>query len=108
MSYWNETGKNQYLADQLLTLIPVSGSVPNPRKNKKLEKFRKAQNCYYDLYNNGLMNRMAEFRSVYGFGASNYKQTWRSYPDFADAMYSKVEELLNLIILEAAKEQKLL
>jgi hypothetical protein len=54
------------------------------------------------------MNRMAEFRSVYGFGASNYKQTWRSYPDFADAMYSKVEELLNLIILEAAEEQKLI
>ena len=108
MSYWNNTGKNQILGDQLDDLIPASGSVLNPMKNHKLEKFRKAQNCYYDLYNNGLCNRMAEFRKVYGFSASDYKRDDRSYPDFSDALYIKVEELLDLIILDAAKEQKLI
>jgi len=108
MSYWNNTGKNQILGDQLQKLVPASGAVLNPRKNPKLEKFRKAQNCYYDLYNNGLCNRMAEFRGVYGFGASNYKRADRSYPDFSDALYRIVEELLDLIILEAAKEQKII
>ena len=56
ISYWNNKGKYQTLSDKLSGLIPDSGSVKNTSKNRKLEKYRKACNCYYDLYNNGLCN----------------------------------------------------
>ena len=48
-TYWNSNGKYNALAEQLQALIPAEGAVAQPRKNKKLEKFRKAVNCYYDL-----------------------------------------------------------
>jgi hypothetical protein len=101
-TYWNNSGKYMPTADALHTLVPAEGSVKEPRKNPKLERFRKAVNCYYDLYNNGLCNRVAEFRQVFGIQSSRYKI---SYGDYGATLYMRVEECMNQIIIEAAAEQ---
>ena len=72
-TYWNHNGKHEALAAQLQALIPSEGQVVSPRKNKKLEKFRKAVNCYYDLYNNGLGNRANSFAKVFGIPSREYR-----------------------------------
>ena len=101
-SYWNNNGKHQQLADKLQKLIPAQGSVERPRKNRSLEHFRKAVNCYYDLYNNGLCNRVAEFRNVFDISSSHYKYGFGQY---YHNMYEIVEARLDSIIQAAAKEQ---
>ena len=101
-SYWSNTGKYQAAIEQLHALIPVEGSVPAARgKNAKLEQFRKAMNCYYDLYNNGLGNRVREFSFVF-FPSSKHKLRAGGYTDY---LYTRVEEMMDKIVLAAAKEQ---
>lgn len=106
-TYWNNAGKYVELAAKLQKLIPLSGAVPNPRTNKSLEKYRKATNCYHDLYNNGLINMLSEFRTVIGFAASPFKQAWRGYGCFEPALFTKTELAMDDIILAAAKEQNI-
>lgn len=97
-TYWDNQGKYQTLYNLLFKLIPAEGSVPEPKKNKCLEKLRKASNCYYDLFNNGLCNRATEFRTVFGFGG-----TWISKERFP--FCEKLERKMDEIILAAAQEQ---
>jgi len=102
--YWYGAGLYMDFAEQLNDLIPMQDGVPEPRKNRALEKFRRATNIYYDLYNNGLMNRSGEFYQVFGFGAKNYKLGFGRYrPD----LYFKIEEKMDEFVLAAAKEQGL-
>ncbi|MCA1800537.1 MAG: hypothetical protein LC650_04520 [Actinobacteria bacterium] len=103
--YWNNDGLYEEAAKALMTLIPGQGAVNEPRKNKALEKFRKASNCYYDLYNNGLGNRMSEFRKVFGFAASPYRQRWKGYGCFDAPLYTRTEDAMHEIIRNAAHEQ---
>lgn len=108
-SYWNSTGKYQTLSDELEKSVPMMGSVEQPQKNKALEKFRKASNCYYDLYNNGLGNRVHEFRKVFGISSSHYKiGIGRTHTDFSENMYREVEKKMDEIIIDAAIEQGLI
>jgi len=102
-TYWNHNGKYNELAEKLQALIPAEGAVANPRKNKKLEKFRKAVNCYYDLYNNGLGNRASAFAKVFGIASRDYKyaRSWR----YMDCLYTETEQVMDKIIYEAAVEQ---
>lgn len=96
MTYWINNGKHQGELKKLTELLPVYGPVENAKTtNKSLEKFRKAQNCYYDLYNNGLGNRAREFHAV--FGISGLRSS-------VIAIEAKFDE----IILAAAKEQGIL
>ena len=104
-TYWNHNGKYQELSDKLQALIPNSGEVENPRKNKALERFRKASNCYYDLYNNGLCNRTQEFRQVFKVASSHYYSG--QYGRFDQELYRIVESATDNIILAAAKEQNI-
>lgn len=93
------------LADGLNGLIPLQGKVSNPRsKNKNLETFRKAQNCIYDLFNNGLCNRRSEFVRLFDFSppASRY---WTDVN--LDCIENRVEEIFTPIIIAAAKEQEI-
>jgi hypothetical protein len=99
-TYWNKTGKYQALYNTLSLLIPSEGSVPNAKDNPALEKLRKASNCYYDLFNNGLCNRATEFRKVFGFGG-----VWIAKEGFPRC--AKLEGKMDEIILNASKEQKL-
>lgn len=111
MTYWNHTGTHQELAVKLQSMIPFSGKVEDFRKNKKLEKFRKAVNCYYDLYNNGLGNRARSFAKIIGIPAGQYKYdryARQAYGcAFADVLYTKTEAVMDEIILDAAREQGL-
>jgi len=103
-TYWNHNGKYNTLAAQLQELIPAEGAVVNPRKNKKLEKFRKAVNCYYDLYNNGLINRASSFAKVFGIPARDYKYGL-GRRGFMACLYIETEQVMDKIVYEAAVEQ---
>ena len=105
-TYWNTEGKYQRMADELKHLIPLSDSVDKPRStNKKLEKFRKACNCYYDLYNNGLCNRRGEFRTVFGIASTRF--VYSRYQDkHHDEMYEITEKKMDQIVWDAYAEQK--
>lgn len=108
--YWASRGKHQDLADKLQAMIPHEGSVRNPEKNKKLEKFRKASNVYYDLFNNGLCNRANQFYGVFGFAAGDYRLNFGGPlgDRYASTFWHKVEARMDEIVLEAAREQGLL
>lgn len=103
-TYWNNNGKYEDFAQKLQNLIPSEGQVLNPRKNKKLEKFRKAVNCYYDLYNNGLCNRASSFSKVFGLPARAYKLRGK-YLRYDASLYAETELVMDKIVYEAAVEQ---
>ena len=104
----NTWGMNQgfsHLNNNLNDLLPLMGRCEFPNsKNKHLEKFRRAQNAAYDLFNNGLCNKSRLFKDIYGWSVgyreTSYanRMTWSHWED-------RVEEVLTPIILEAAKEQ---
>jgi len=99
-TYWGNQGEYQKEYDKLHELIPVSGEVNDKNNNKALEKLRKASNCYYDLYNNGLCNRAVEFRSVFGFVGTFLVQ--RNDIDY----HMPLEQKMDQLILDALAEQK--
>jgi len=103
-TYWNHAGKYQATIVQLQELIPTEGAVGGGAKNKSLERFRKAVNCYYDLYNNGLCNRAREFAAVIGLSSSQFRINNRSF-SFSQILYELTEERINVIIEAAAAEQ---
>ena len=104
----NTWGCNQgfsHLNNNLNDLLPLEGRCEFPNsKNKALDKFRRAQNAAYDLFNNGLGNKRAIFKSIFGWSVgvrdTSYatKMQWSMWED-------RVEEVLTPIMLEAAKEQ---
>lgn len=101
-SYWGNNGLHQSVIDRLQALIPESGPVEKVWKNAALEKFRKASNCYYDLYNNGLCNRARSFARVFGIAAGDYRT--RGY-DYSERLYALTELKMNEIVAAAAAEQ---
>jgi hypothetical protein len=103
-TYWNSKGRYETASQLLRAMVPTEGEVVNPKKNKALERFRRASNCYYDLYNNGLCNRAAEFRNVFCFSAVRMRTC---DGDFRDACLVKTEEVMDHIIEAAAVEQGL-
>ncbi len=107
MTYWNHSGRHQEFQNRLETLIPTSGEVSNAKQNRALELYRKAGNCYYDLYNNGLCNRRQEFYSI--FKLKSARHSWsRRYnrmseheeKTFLAAVESKMDELILAAYLE--------
>ena len=102
---WGLNSGYEKLANQLQELIPMQGRCESPMsKNKHLEKFRRAQNAAYDLFNNGLCNKRGLFVSVFGDAPSQRsvstftKVSWEQWED-------RVEEMLTPMIIAAAKEQ---
>ena len=102
---WGVNSGFKRLADQLSDMLPAMGVCENARStNKHLDKFRRAQNAAYDLFNNGLCNKRGLFKNVYGWApyqsSTHYatKITWSQWED-------QVEEVLTPIIMAAAKEQ---
>jgi hypothetical protein len=107
-TYWESKGLYQAEADALEKLLPIFGEVPdNKVTNKYLEKFRKAQNCYYDLYNNGLCNKAREFSTVFRIPGvpREIKQNYGRYDMISKATADAIEARMDEIILAAAKEQ---
>ena len=105
-SFWNNNSDMQDLADELSSLVPAMGPVPDPRKNKALERFRRASNCYYDLYNNGLDNRRQEFYRLFKIRVSDfYKYSFRRRDIDFDKIMPVVEPVMRQFVLDAAAEQ---
>ena len=104
----NTWGMNQgfsHLNNNLNDLLPLMGRCEFPNsKNKALDKFRRAQNAAYDLFNNGLGNQRALFKTIFGWAptqSSTHYATSITWSDWED----RVEEVLTPIMLEAAREQ---
>ncbi len=115
-TYWNQKGKYPLANKALHKLIPSQGEVPNHKQNPALEKLRVASNCYYDLYNNGLGNRAAEFREVFGFCAAavalgedgavcDHEPDEGGVDEFSQELVDRTESTMDKIIEQAAKEQ---
>jgi hypothetical protein len=105
-TYWNNKGKHEDLVVEIAKLIPSVGEVKDADANRALETYRIAQNCYYDLYNNGLCNRAAEFRRAFGFSGTKLMER------HAGLGYLLTQEVIDLtetrmdeIILAAYAEQ---
>lgn len=109
-SYWDNTGKFQTLVIELNKLVPTSGAVDSPRgANRRLEKFRVASNAYYDIFNNGGMNRGGLIRRIFGLCARDYREHTRYGIHYRwKHALSKTEPVMDKIILEAAVEQGLI
>lgn len=106
-SYWCDHGRYKDYADKLRKLIPNEG--PCKPDAPKLDRYRVACNCYYDLFNNGLCNRAAEFRGVFKFSPKKeYADHRNGGIDFEnEAMHARLNAALDLFIVEAAIEQGL-
>ncbi len=108
-SYWADKGRYQAAAYKLDKLTPASGACANHETtNKHLDRYRRATNCYYDLFNNGLCNRGTEFRALFKVGRLPRKVGYegRMTLDY-DAIKAegKVDERMDDFVLRAAKEQ---
>ena len=108
-SNWGVRNDVAHLQVQLEELIPLEGPVTNVNKNKALEKFRKAQNVVYDIFNNGLMNRGKQLKVL---GLMRYDLALEEYRNgecIMRANWDRVEEVVceafTPIIQAAAKEQ---
>ena len=102
---WGVNSGFKHLADKLDELIPFEGRCEFPMsKNKHLEKFRRAQNAAYDLFNNGLGNKRGLFVSVFG-DAPTQKSTYTFTKVSWEMWEDRVEKILTPMIIAAAKEQ---
>lgn len=90
-------------------MIPLEGSVRNVNKNKALERFRKATNVVYDIFNNGLCNKAKSLRVL---GLKRYDlplEEYRGGELLMRANWERIREIVTpiyeQILLEAVKEQ---
>ncbi len=97
-NYCDGTGTYEELGKKLDELIPVSGSVENPKKNPKLERYRKMCNAYSDLSRNGGGNSCR--RTAYFFP----KTITLARENRWDEIYEITEPIMDKAILLAAKE----
>jgi len=106
----NEWGVNsgfEHLANKLTEMLPAQGACENARStNKHLDKFRRAQNAVYDLFNNGLGNKRGLFVNIFGW-APTQRSTWDASRMQWAYWEDRVEEDFTPIIINAAKEQGL-
>ena len=104
MSYWNSEGKYQAQYEELHKLVPREGEIKKGMCKHvfSLERFRKASNCYYDVFNNGGGNRNHAtskfFPGVLPVFRDNYK--WGYSIDW-DYVHSVCDEKMDEIICEA-------
>lgn len=107
-TYWNSKGTHQNLVDELNKLIPVMGEIKGS-KNKALERFRKASNAYYDIFNNGGGNRgrsIGKFFDGVMFYLGHYRRCNFGNPNWK-RIHAITEPKMDEIILAAAKEQNI-
>jgi hypothetical protein len=106
-SYWDNTGKFQQQADILQKLLPDSGQCPNLTQNEALDLFRRACNCYYDLYNNGLCNKGQQFAAIFRIaGVPSEIRSRRGLSTMLSVeTMMAIEERMDQIITAAVMEQ---
>jgi len=104
---WGLNSGFEKLNEALSELVPLQGKCDSPRsKNKNLERFRIASNLIYDLFNNALGNRRAEFRQFFGFmPLPGNGEQYRIFGERWKQIEDKMEPILTEIMFKAAKEQ---
>ena len=112
---WGCTTETKQLAEGLTSLStwPSAGEVEDKKNNPAMEKFRKAQNVVYDIFNNGLGNRARQCRfALNGLTKSDlalpeYYGSQGYWPGNWDQVEELVEEKFTPIVMAAAEEQGL-
>jgi hypothetical protein len=106
-TYWTGQGRYQLKADALEKLLPIFGEVEDGKgANKHLETFRRAVNCYYDVYNNGLCNRAREFSTLFKIaGVAKEIRSRRANGTLSMETQERIEDKMSLFILAAFQEQ---
>ena len=107
-TYWTGQGRYQEHADVLEKLLPMSGEVYDAQgANKHLDAYRRAVNCYYDLYNNGLCNRAREFSTLFKIAGVPKDIKARRWMDTMLTMdtQERIEDRMSQFILAAMREQ---
>jgi hypothetical protein len=105
-TYWNNAGAHQNLVDQLNSMIPAMGGIKGS-KNTALERFRRASNAYYDIFNNGGGNRgrsIGKFFEGVMFYINHYNRCNFGSINW-DRIHMITEPKMDEIILAAATEQ---
>ena len=98
-TYWNQKGTFQDLANKLEKMVPIMGEC----EDKRVERFRKAVNAYYVIYNYGCCNIASTkvsyyFPGVMGIIRSNYRR-----PDW-EAVEEITEPIMDEIVEKVAKK----
>lgn len=106
-TYWTGQGRYQEEADLLESLLPAAGEVYDALgANKHLDTFRRAVNCYYDLYNNGLCNRAREFSTLFKIaGVPKEIKARRWISMLTMDTQERIEDRMSQFILAAMREQ---
>ena len=109
ISFWNNNHPLKNVADQLHTLVnekayPETGRISG-KANKALDKYRRACNAYYDIFNNGGCNRGPLIRTIFGIDSAYLKREIRYHR--WDELMSKCDPILEILIKEAAEEQNI-
>jgi len=95
--------------EKLNEMIPLSGPCEKKyTKNKKLDRFRRAQNVIHDIFNNGLCNRYRELKmfkspmggalTTYELGISLHNTDWVRIERLLEPQYRE-------IVMDAVLEQ---
>lgn len=102
-TYWGSSRKYTELSKKLSALVPYEGKCPSDKP--KLERFRKASNAYYDMYNNGLSG---EFSRIFKVKGTIINPRSRFAPKPEDSVTTPViqqaEAVMDRIVIAAAKE----
>ena len=108
-SNWAVNPGFEELREKLDDLVPLQGACEFPQsKNKHLDRFRRAQNLLYDLFNNGLCNRKREFKNFFGY-VPVPDQRSMSRHGLSSVRWKQIEAefepIFTKIIQDAAREQ---
>ena len=102
-TYWNNCGKYEAYANALRELVPDQGEA----ECKHVDRFRRAANAYYDVYNNGGGNSVTR-KVAYFFprvmGILIEGRRWRRYRIDWDAVAEITEPRMDEIIEKVAKK----
>lgn len=100
-TYWNHKGTFQDLANKLEKMVPVMGEC----EDKRVERFRKAVNAYYDIFNNGGCNNASTKVSYYFPGVMGIIRSAGRYrqPDW-EAVEEITEPIMDEIVEKVAKK----
>ena len=104
MSYWTGEGRYQKQYDELHKLVPREGPVETGMCKHKisLERFRKACNSYYDVFNNGGGNRDHATSKFFPGVLSEIRESWKYHTEINwDYIEPQCEDTMDEVIVTA-------
>lgn len=104
-TYFRSNGKYQHVLGGLIAKVPLLREANGHACHPKLSKFRHAQKCYYDFYNNFLHTYPENFQATFGFDG---RWMIREAHGITPAIAARVEEAMDTFVQEAAVEQGLM